>query len=96
MDLKNTLAIALILVGGVLVYSGFKNWTLGETLKFFAGQDPPSDYTPMTEQEKEDLSNLTWGNGQAPGTQKGPLPDAKNFDVLPEIMGLPPIPKPGA
>lgn len=88
--MKNTLAVGMILLGGVLVYSGFKNWTIAETLKFFAGQGAPAgDYRPMTEQEKEDLSNLTWGNGEAPGATKGPLPDGKNSDVPFEILGIP-------
>jgi len=91
--MKNTLAVGLILAGAILIYAGFKNWTLPETVKFFAGQGAPEHGRQMTEQEKKDLSNLTWGNGQAPGVTVAPpgkgLPDAKNFGVLPEITGVP-------
>ena len=37
--MKNTLAIGAILIGGILVYAGFKNWTLADTVRFFSGQE---------------------------------------------------------
>jgi len=37
--MRNTLAIGCIVLGGLLIYGGFKNWTLAETIRFFTGQD---------------------------------------------------------
>ncbi|ARK07708.1 hypothetical protein Toil_gp25 [Rhodococcus phage Toil] len=37
--MKNTLAIGAILLGGIMVYAGFKNWTLADTIRFFAGME---------------------------------------------------------
>jgi hypothetical protein len=37
--MKNTLAIGAILLGGIMVYAGYKNWTLADTIRFFAGQE---------------------------------------------------------
>lgn len=36
--MKNTLAIGVILLGGLMVYAGYQNWTLADTIRFFAGQ----------------------------------------------------------
>ncbi|MGW1743859.1 hypothetical protein ACWCPQ_34260 [Nocardia sp. NPDC001965] len=48
--MKNTLALAMILLGAMLVYSGFKGWTIGETIKFFTGQsDGPAPEEPHQE-----------------------------------------------
>lgn len=37
--MKNTLALGMIILGALMVYSGFKNWTLFEAVRFFTGQD---------------------------------------------------------
>lgn len=47
--MKNTLALGLIILGALMVYSGFKNWTLVEALKFFTGQDDGGVSTPAVE-----------------------------------------------
>jgi hypothetical protein len=36
--MKNTLAIAIILLGGMLVYGGYKDYSFADTIRFFTGQ----------------------------------------------------------
>lgn len=48
--MKNTVAIGAIILGGILVYSGFKNWTIPETIKFFTGGEAPDIKPPNSDQ----------------------------------------------
>lgn len=36
--MKNTLAITIILLGGMLVYGGYKDMSFADTIRFFTGQ----------------------------------------------------------
>lgn len=36
--MKNTLALAIILLGGMLVYGGYKDMSFADTIRFFTGQ----------------------------------------------------------
>lgn len=38
--MKNTMAIVLLIAGAVMLYSGLKGWSFGDTLKYFLGQKP--------------------------------------------------------
>lgn len=51
--MKNTLALAIILLGGMLVYGGYKDYSFADTIRFFTGQKlqnppPPSGTIPGT------------------------------------------------
>lgn len=36
--MKNTLALAIIILGGMLVYGGYKDFSFADTIRFFTGQ----------------------------------------------------------
>lgn len=36
--MKNTLAIAIIILGGILIYGGYKDYSFADTIRFFTGQ----------------------------------------------------------
>lgn len=36
--MKNTLAIAIIILGAMLVYGGYKNLSFADTIRYFTGQ----------------------------------------------------------
>jgi hypothetical protein len=36
--MKNTLALAMVLLGGMLVYGGYKDYSFSDTIRFFTGQ----------------------------------------------------------
>lgn len=36
--MKNTTALAAIIIGGMLIYGGYKNWSFADTVRFFTGQ----------------------------------------------------------
>lgn len=36
--MKNTLALAIIALGGMLVYGGYKDYSFTDTVRFFTGQ----------------------------------------------------------
>lgn len=57
--MKNTLALAIILLGGMLVYGGYKDYSFADTIRFFTGQkmqnsgvtkglSKPNDIQPAT------------------------------------------------
>lgn len=37
--MKNTIALAAIVLGGILMYAGYKGWTVADTIRFFTGQE---------------------------------------------------------
>lgn len=41
--MKNTLALGAILFGAIVVYGGYKNWTIADTIRFFTGQEMHGD-----------------------------------------------------
>lgn len=36
--MKNTLALAVILLGGMLIYGGYKDYSFADTIRYFTGQ----------------------------------------------------------
>lgn len=61
--MKNTSALAAIILGGMLIYGGYKNWSFADTVRFFTGQ-PLSGLKPGT----------VAGHPTAGGRTTGPVP----------------------
>lgn len=74
--MKNTLALGAILLGLILVYSGYKGWTVADTVRFFTGQ------------EQKDVAK-TGDNPGDPGDLN--LPDDATIPIpgYPQIPGIP-------
>lgn len=42
--MNNTAAVVMVFIGGVLMYSGLKDWSMADTIQYFAGlKKAPSD-----------------------------------------------------
>lgn len=63
--MKNTMAIVLLIAGAVMLYSGLKGWSFGDTLKYFLGQKPshtgaaPSSNTTPNGQQPQQNTQTT-------------------------------------
>jgi hypothetical protein len=82
--MKNTLALSVILIGGMLVYGGYKDYTFADTLRFFTGQKLKGNGTPL----KITTPPLPQGGTNPDGSKAGPPPPGVTPRLTPGPGGV--------